>query len=78
MKAQRVELFVCPMAAPNDTSGLQELAVRLRVDGNRESLRSGGGHRPREPGQLPQHRFNPATISRTSKSAAAMQLSAAP
>src|ERR1700693_2039628 len=25
MKAQRVELFVCPMAAPADTSGLQEL-----------------------------------------------------
>ena len=26
MKAQRVELFVCPMATPADTSGLQELA----------------------------------------------------
>src|SRR5258708_30878446 len=26
MKAQRVELFVCPMATPADTSGLQALA----------------------------------------------------
>jgi len=26
MKAQRVELFVCPMATPADTSGLQQLA----------------------------------------------------
>src|SRR3989454_4844132 len=26
MKAQRVELFVCPMATPADTSGLQRLA----------------------------------------------------
>ena len=26
MKAQRVEMFVCPMATPSDTSGLQELA----------------------------------------------------
>src|ERR1700674_2698154 len=26
MKAQRVEMFVCPMATPADTSGLQELA----------------------------------------------------
>ena len=26
MKAQRVEMFVCPMATPSDTSGLQQLA----------------------------------------------------
>jgi cyanuric acid amidohydrolase len=26
MKAQRVEMFVCPMATPSDTSGLQKLA----------------------------------------------------
>ena len=26
MKAQRVELFVCPSATPADTAGLQELA----------------------------------------------------
>ena len=26
MKVQRVEMFVCPMAAPSDTSGLQQLA----------------------------------------------------
>jgi cyanuric acid amidohydrolase len=26
MKAQRVDMFVCPMASPSDTSGLQELA----------------------------------------------------
>ena len=26
MKAQKVEMFVCPMAAPSDTSGLQKLA----------------------------------------------------
>ncbi|HVS48997.1 MAG TPA: ring-opening amidohydrolase [Candidatus Dormibacteraeota bacterium] len=26
MKAQRVEMFVCPMAAPSDTTGLQQLA----------------------------------------------------
>jgi cyanuric acid amidohydrolase len=26
MKAQRVEIFVCPMATPSDTSGLQQLA----------------------------------------------------
>jgi cyanuric acid amidohydrolase len=26
MKAQKVEMFVCPMAAPSDTSGLQQLA----------------------------------------------------
>src|SRR6476659_5054810 len=26
MKAQRVEMFVCPMATPADTKGLQELA----------------------------------------------------
>ena len=26
MKAQRVEMFVCPMASPSDTSGLQQLA----------------------------------------------------
>src|SRR5467141_3876691 len=26
MKAQKVELFVCPMATPADTTGLQELA----------------------------------------------------
>jgi len=26
MKAQQVELFVCPMASPSDTSGLQQLA----------------------------------------------------
>jgi len=26
MKAQRVEMFVCPMASPSDTSGLQKLA----------------------------------------------------
>src|SRR5439155_14186203 len=31
MKAQRVELFVCPMAAPNDTSGLQDLAERGKI-----------------------------------------------
>ena len=30
MKVQRVEMFVCPMATPNDTSGLQEL-----IDGGR-------------------------------------------
>ena len=26
MKAQRVDMFVCPMASPSDTSGLQKLA----------------------------------------------------
>ena len=31
MKAQRVELFVCPMAAPNDTSGLQDLTERGKI-----------------------------------------------
>ena len=31
MKAQRVELFVCPMATPADTSGLQELADAEKI-----------------------------------------------
>ena len=31
MKAQRVEMYVCPMSQPNDTSGLQELADDGRV-----------------------------------------------
>ena len=31
MKVQRVELYVCPMMAPNDTSRLQELADSGRV-----------------------------------------------
>ena len=34
MKAQRVDMFVCPMASPSDTSGLQKLADagKLRPD----------------------------------------------
>jgi cyanuric acid amidohydrolase len=34
MKAQQVELFVCPMASPSDTSGLRDLAAqgKLRPD----------------------------------------------
>jgi cyanuric acid amidohydrolase len=31
MKVQRVEMFVCPMAAPSDTSGLQQLAESGRI-----------------------------------------------
>lgn len=31
MKAQRVEMFVCPMATPADTSGLQRLADEGRI-----------------------------------------------
>ena len=31
MKAQRVEMFVCPMATPSDTSGLQKLADEGKV-----------------------------------------------
>jgi cyanuric acid amidohydrolase len=31
MKAQRVELFVCPMATPADTSGLQRLAQEGKI-----------------------------------------------
>ena len=31
MKAQRVEMFVCPMATPSDTSGLQQLADSGKV-----------------------------------------------
>src|SRR4029077_13785070 len=31
MKAQRVELFVCPMATPADTKGLQELADSRKI-----------------------------------------------
>src|ERR1700693_1129549 len=31
MKAQRVELFVCPMATPADTNGLQELADTEKI-----------------------------------------------
>ena len=31
MKVQRVELFVCPMATPSDTKGLQELADSGRI-----------------------------------------------
>jgi cyanuric acid amidohydrolase len=31
MKAQRVEVFVCPMASPSDTSGLQRLADEGKV-----------------------------------------------
>jgi len=31
MKAQRVEMFVCAMAAPSDTSGLQQLADTGRI-----------------------------------------------
>ena len=31
MRAQRVELFVCPMATPNDTARLQELADTAQV-----------------------------------------------
>ena len=30
-KVQRVEMFVCPMAAPSDTSGLQQLAESGRI-----------------------------------------------
>jgi cyanuric acid amidohydrolase len=31
MKAQKVEMFVCPMAAPSDTSGLQKLAEEGKI-----------------------------------------------
>src|SRR5712691_11893857 len=31
MKAQRVEMFVCPSAAPADTSGLQKLAAGGKI-----------------------------------------------
>ena len=31
MKVQRVELFVCPMATPSDTKGLQELAASGKI-----------------------------------------------
>ena len=31
MKAQRVELFVCPMASPSDTAGLQGLAAEGKI-----------------------------------------------
>ena len=31
MRVQRVEMFVCPMATPNDTSGLQALVDEGRV-----------------------------------------------
>jgi cyanuric acid amidohydrolase len=31
MKAQRVEMFVCPMATPSDTSGLQKLADEGKI-----------------------------------------------
>jgi cyanuric acid amidohydrolase len=31
MKAQRVELFICPMATPADTDGLQELAASGKI-----------------------------------------------
>ena len=31
MKAQRVEMFVCPMATPSDTSGLQQLAESGKI-----------------------------------------------
>src|SRR5712691_12060932 len=31
MKAQRVELFVCPMATPADTTGLQRLADEGKI-----------------------------------------------
>jgi cyanuric acid amidohydrolase len=31
MKVQRVEMFVCPMAAPSDTSGLQQLAEAGKI-----------------------------------------------
>src|SRR6202171_5411079 len=31
MKAQRVDMFVCPMATPSDTSGLQRLADEGRI-----------------------------------------------
>ncbi len=31
MKAQRVEMFVCPMATPSDTSGLQRLADEGKI-----------------------------------------------
>ena len=31
MKAQRVELFVCPMATPADTTGLQKLADEGKI-----------------------------------------------
>ena len=31
MKAQRVDMFVCPMSAPSDTSGLQQLADSGRI-----------------------------------------------
>jgi cyanuric acid amidohydrolase len=31
MKAQKVEMFVCPMAAPSDTSGLQKLADEGKI-----------------------------------------------
>jgi cyanuric acid amidohydrolase len=31
MRAQRVEMFVCPMATPSDTSGLQQLADSRKI-----------------------------------------------
>jgi len=31
MKAQQVEMFVCPMASPSDTSGLQQLADQKKL-----------------------------------------------
>jgi cyanuric acid amidohydrolase len=31
MKAQRVEMFVCPMATPSDTSGLSQLAAHGKI-----------------------------------------------
>jgi len=31
MRAQRVEMFVCPMASPSDTSGLQQLAKAGKI-----------------------------------------------
>jgi cyanuric acid amidohydrolase len=31
MKSQRVEMFVCPMASPSDTSGLQKLAASKKI-----------------------------------------------
>lgn len=34
MKVQRVELFVCPMATPSDTKGLQELADSGKIKPN--------------------------------------------
>ena len=31
MKVQRVDMFVCPMASPSDTSGLQKLAGEGKI-----------------------------------------------